>query len=1181
MDMYELGPFLLDTPKGVLLHGSEPVALGQRAVALLGALIERPGALVLKDALIAAAWRGQAVDDANLAVQIAALRRVLGTAPGGDRWIETMPRRGYRFVGPVVARNENAVTAAPPQVDASRGGAPIWHDAAERRQVTALSCELVGSGADAGGIGLEDLRDAIGDFRRCASKTAARHAGVIYRQLGNNLLVLFGYPEAHEHDAERAIRAGLELCAVMPCRVGIATGMVIVGESVGDGAAPDREIVGDVPNLANRLLTSAEQNTVVIDRVTRRLIGNLFRCRDLGTLDTNGDTEPTRRWQVLQESTVPSRFDALRGPQLTRLVGRDEEIDLLLRRWERAKAGDSQIILISGEAGIGKSRITVAFEERLKDEPYFRLRYFCSPHHQDSALFPVIDQLGRAAGFTRKDPSESKWEKLEVLLARAAPPDEDVAFLAHLMSLPPSERHPLPNLSPQRKKARTLEALIRQLEGLAYELPLVMVLEDAHWLDPTSRELLDLTVKRVRKLPVLLIVTFRPEFQPPWTGEPQVSMVALNRLDRRDCTTLIAEITGSKALPDDVVSQIAERSDGVPLFVEELAKVMIESGLLTDQSDHDGVVGRLRSLAIPATLHGSLLARLDHLALVREVAQVAAALGRQFSHELISAIAAMPRLQLEAGLTQLVDAELAYRRGVPPDAEYTFKHALVQDAAYQSMLKSRRAYLHARIADVMENSFSDLTEAEPETLARHLTAAALAQRAIPYWLAAGRRAYERWALREAIVQLNAGIGLLTEVQDETVRMELELDLQYALGLACRAAKGWMAPEVEGAFSRAHELCLRTGKTAELPQVVRGIANVHWARGNPSAGKILISQLLESGDIESDDDQLMVTHGLMGCLLEQLGERSEAEVHFAIADRLCNPKRQLSATFWLGTDFVSTYRCHHAFNLASLGHVDAAVAVARDAVALARRTGDSLRITLVLIHAAMCLVGLNDPVSADSFAEEGMARARDHGFVALESKARSILGWTSALQTGAREGASDIRESIASARSSGEDLILWFLYLMLSEAELATGDPNAAAEAANQGLHWCERIPQKKGHIGHLHYNHGDAMVRLGDRAQAEADYHRALAWSHEHDEKWDELNAALRLARLWQAENRATDARDLLAPVYGWFIEGFDNSVLQDARALLEELAVTLDCVERVTEPTRHPKVYDRLVDRG
>ena len=1061
---------------------------------------------------------------------------------------------------------------------------------AERRMLTVMFCDLVGSTALSARLDPEDLRDVIGSYHRCCADAIGRAGGFVAKYMGDGVLAYFGYPAAHEDDAERAVRAGLGLTrsvrgldvgSELQTRIGIATGLVVVGDVLGHGAAQEQAVVGETPNLAARLQALAEPGAVIIDAATRRLTGGLFEYADLEPALLRGVAVPVKAARVLGESALGSRFEALRATS-TPFVGRDEELALLARRWQRAKAGEGCVVLISGEPGIGKSRLARALFERIAVESYTHLRCFCSPHHQDSALHPFIAQLDRAVGFRHEDTADQRLDKLELLLAESTDiTGEAVPLIAELLSIPSVNRYPPLQLTPQMRKEKTLRVLLGQLEGLAARQPVLMLFEDAHWSDPTSIELLDLIVDRATSLRLLLIVTLRQEFVAPWTGRSHVSLLSLNRLPPRERGAIIAGVTGGKALPREVAEQIIDRTDGVPLFVEELTKAVIESGMLTDQGDRYTAAGPLPALAIPATLHGSLLARLDRLAPVRDVAQDGAALGRQFSHELISAVAAMPQPQLDGALAQLVGVELVYRRGVPPDAEYTFKHALVQDAAYQSMLKSRRAYLHARIADVMENSFSDLTEAEPETLARHLTAAALAQRAIPYWLAAGRRAYERWALREAIVQLNAGIGLLTEVQDETVRMELELDLQYALGLACRAAKGWMAPEVEGAFSRAHELCLRTGKTAELPQVVRGIANVHWARGNPSAGKILISQLLESGDIESDDDQLMVTHGLMGCLLEQLGERSEAEVHFAIADRLCNPKRQLSATFWLGTDFVSTYRCHHAFNLASLGHVDAAVAVARDAVALARRTGDSLRITLVLIHAAMCLVGLNDPVSADSFAEEGMARARDHGFVALESKARSILGWTSALQTGAREGASDIRESIASARSSGEDLILWFLYLMLSEAELATGDPNAAAEAANQGLHWCERIPQKKGHIGHLHYNHGDAMVRLGDRAQAEADYHRALAWSHEHDEKWDELNAALRLARLWQAENRATDARDLLAPVYGWFIEGFDNSVLQDARALLEELAVTLDCVERVTEPTRHPKVYDRLVDRG
>jgi class 3 adenylate cyclase len=541
-----------------------------------------------------------------------------------------------------------------------------------------MFCDLVGSTELSSRLDPEDLRDVIAAYHRAVAGVVAGFDGFVAKYMGDGVLVYFGYPQAHEDDAERAVRAGLGIIAAvgrleLQARVGIATGLVVVGDLIGEGSAQEQSVVGETPNLAARLQSLAEPDTVVIAAGTRRLIGDLFEYRDLGAVEVKGIAGPVPAWQVLRPSVVVSRFEALRGAALTRLVGRDEEIDLLLRRWARAKAGDGQVVLVSGEAGLGKSRIITALAERLQAEPHLRLRYFCSPYHQDSALFPFVDQLGHAAGFARDDAPAAKLEKLEALLAGAAPPDQDVAFLADLLSLPASERHPLPNLSPQRQKERTLEALIRQIEGLARQLPVVLVFEDAHWIDPTSRELLDLIVEHVRSLTVLLIVTFRPEFQPPWTGQPQVSMLALKRLDRHDRTALVEQIACGKTLPDEIVGQISDRTDGVPLFVEELTKSVLESGLLREEADRYLLDRPLSPFAIPATLHDSLMARLDRLASVRLVAQTGAAIGREFSYALLRAVSRLPENELQVALTRLVASELVFQRGTPPDAVYAFR----------------------------------------------------------------------------------------------------------------------------------------------------------------------------------------------------------------------------------------------------------------------------------------------------------------------------------------------------------------------------------------------------------------------------------------------------------------------------------------------------------------------------
>jgi predicted ATPase len=631
----------------------------------------------------------------------------------------------------------------------------------------------------------------------------------------------------------------------------------------------------------------AEPDAVVIGAGTRRLVGDLFEYRDLGTFEAKGIAAPVPAWQVLRPSVVQSRFEALRGSALSPLVGRDQEIHLLLRRWVRAKAGDGQVVLISGEPGLGKSRITAELQERLLAEPHLCLRYFCSPYHQDSALFPLIDQIGRAAGFARDDPPASRLEKLEALLTRAASPDDDVAFLADLLSLPASGRHPLPSLSPQRRKERTLEALIRQFESLAVRQPVVMVFEDIHWIDPTSRELLDLTVKRIRNLPVLLIVTFRPEFQPPWTGLPQVTMLALNRLDRRDGTALVAQIAGGKALPDEVVDQIAERTDGVALFVEELTKSVLESGLLHEEADRYVLDVALPPFAIPTTLHASLLARLDRLASVRLMAQIGAAIGREFSYALLRAVSRLPEDELHAAVTRLVASELVFQRGVPPDAIYSFKHALVQDAAHGGLLRSARQQLHAQIAEALEAQSPELMDAQPELFAQHYAEAGLVEKSVASWGKAGRRSAARSAMAEAAAQFQKGLDQLALLANTAECQRRKLEYYSAMGAALRAAKGFEAPETGNAYTRARELWEQLGSPSEFLQIPFGRSRYHSARGELDLSMRLDEDLLRLSRQRNDTAGLVLGHLSCGRNLMRAGRfalsRSHLEEVLALYD----------------------------------------------------------------------------------------------------------------------------------------------------------------------------------------------------------------------------------------------------------------------------------------------------------
>src|SRR6516165_5760351 len=629
----------------------------------------------------------------------------IGVAALGDR---------RRLMAAIAALGGGASPAAPAPVSSS---APAE---AERRQLTVMFCDLVGSTPLSTRFDPEDLREIVGAYHRCVADTVARFGGFVAKYMGDGVLIYFGYPEAHEDDAERAARAGLavidaigriEAPEPLKVRLGVASGLVVVGDLIGAGAAQERGVVGETPNLAARLQALAQPGTLVIAASTRRQVGGLFEIEDLGPQSLAGFTEPQRAWCVVGASGILSRFEALRSEE-TPLVGRDEELDLLLRRWQQAKAGEGRAVLLTGEPGIGKSRITAALSQRIESEPHTRLRYFCSPYHQDSALYPFIAQLERAAGFARDDTVEQKLDKLRALLATGARSADEIELLAELLSLPNSAAGL--NLSAQRKREMLFEALLHQLEALALSRPVLMVFEDAHWIDPTTRELLDLTLDRVRRLPVLLIITLRPEFQHGWAGQPHVTMLTLNRLGERDVTALVRGLAGNALLGSDVIEEIVERTDGVPLFVEELTKAVLE------RAEHDHRVAAVLStsplpaLAVPSTLYASLIARLDRIgAMAKEVAQIGAVLGREFSYELIEPVAQRSQAELQTALARLAEAGLLFARGAPPHTSYLFKHALVQDAAYGTLLRSRRQELHARVASVLEQHFGDLVERQP------------------------------------------------------------------------------------------------------------------------------------------------------------------------------------------------------------------------------------------------------------------------------------------------------------------------------------------------------------------------------------------------------------------------------------------------------------------------------------
>jgi len=1061
--------------------------------------------------------------------------------------------------------NEAVRVAVPAPPSRSASGA-------ERRQLTVMFVDLVGSTALSARLDPEEMSAIIRDYQNCCAGEITRFEGHIAKFMGDGVLAYFGWPQAHEDDAERAVRAGLAVIAAvgqlhapngrpLAARVGIATGLVVVGELIGDKEARERAVVGATPSLAARLQGLARPGTIIVAERTRRLLGDLFEFAELGPQTLKGFDAAVEAYAVVGEGRAESRFEAFHAGVLTPLVGREQELALLLERWTWAEEGEGQVMLLSGEPGIGKSRIARALREHLAAQSYIPLSHYCSPYHTSSALYPVIGLLERAAHFDREDTPEVKLDKLERLLAQGGGQDREApALLATLLAIPTDGRYPELDLPPQRIKQRTLEVLMEQFVGLARQRPVLAVYEDVHWIDPSTLELLGLIIERSQRLPALVLVTFRPEFTPPWTGHAHVTQLSLSRLTRRHCSAVALRVTGSKALPSEVLDQIVARTDGVPLFVEELTKAVMESGLLKDIGDRYELTGTLRPLAIPATLHDSLMARLDHLAPVKEVAQIGAVIGRDFSYDLLAAVAPHHEDRLQHALAELCRSELIHRRGAPPEATYSFKHALVQDAAYSSLLKARRQQLHARIAEVLEERAAGDAEVLPEIIAHHCAEAGLHERAVSNWWQAAQAAIQRSATLEAITHLENGLRLLRTLPDRPEHIRLELDMQVALGTALMAAKGWSSPATAAAFARAEELCERVDDIMQRSIADFGRYLVYLLRGQLNAALATTTAMLDRAERDGDPATRMIAHRCVGITSMHRGEFEAAHRHIEASLALHDPNEHAALAYRFAYDPRISILCYLSHALLHLGYPEQALEAYAQLMEAIGTHQHSPSVAFGLFQSAIfCTYSRDlgactrdgDFGSDQAVVDELIATCTEHGFSLWRTAGVILNGWILAKVGESDRGITQMREGIIDWRGHDAKLFVPRWLLMLASALSRRGHARAGLDSIEEGLALITET-NERWNEAELHLRKGELLLALKTDDKAEDSFQQALTVAREQRARLWELRAATSLARLWVGRNERERAYGLLAPVCGWFTEGFETPDFREARALLE-----------------------------
>jgi len=1070
----------------------------------------------------------------------------------------------------------------------------------DRRQLTVMFCDLVDSTALSTRLDPEELREVVRAYQQTCAEVIARFSGHIAQYLGDGLLVYFGYPVAHEDDAARAVWAGLEIIAAirgqgseigdqekrpdpsprlsqpLQVRIGIHTGLVVVGE-MGGGERREQLALGDTPNIAARLQGLAAPDTTVISAATHRLVEGLFECHNLGVQTLKGIATPLSVYQVVRESEAQSRFEVAVGTGLIALVGREEELGLLRRRWRQAKDGAGQVVLLNGEAGIGKSRLVQELKAHVTAEEGIRIELRCSPYHQNSALYPVLMHLQRALQFAPQDSPQAKLSKLrQTLTAYRFPEADTLPLLAALLSLPHPESIPPVRLSPQKQKQKIQETLVAWLVEESAKTPVLCTWEDVHWADPSTLDVLTLYLEQIPTIRTLTVLTFRPDFTPPWSPRSYLTQLTLSRLGQRHVEAMITEVTGGKALPSEILSQVVAKTDGVPLFVEELTKTVLESELLTDAKDHYELRGELPPLAIPSTLQDSLMARLDRLAPVREIVQLGATLGREFSYEILRAVSPLAETALQQGLQQLIEAEILYQRGLPPQSTYLFKHTLVQEAAYQSLLKGRRQQLHQQIALVLEERFSDTKETQPELLARHYTEAGLLLRAIPYWQQAGQRAFARSAEREAMAHLQKGLELLNSLPDSPEHDAQELTLLVTLGPALMAIKGYAAAEVAATYARARALSQRVGETPELFPALLGLATYYLMHGEFHAAHELGEQLLHLAHREQDSALFVEAHHILGTTLFHLGDLPAAREHLEQGVARYDLQQHRFLAFRYGHDPGVFCLCYLVRLLWFLGYPEQALQYSRRALALAHEIRHPFSSTLAATFAALVAQLRREEAETITTADAAITLCAEHGFTFYQSMSVILRGWALTARGQSEEGLGQLRQGLVMWQATGAELFRPHLLALLAEAYGETDQVEEglrvigeAFDAAHKGgtRFYEAELYRLKGELT-LQKPSGvrgpesevtnpqppTPNTQAEVEREAEGYFLKAIEIARHQQAKSWELRAATSLARLWQRQGKKTEAHQMLAEIYNWFTEGFDTKDLQEAKALLEKL---------------------------